>query len=128
MNFVDVTIVVENEQLWAQAPGFKFRIVPSKAVSLKPYVGQTVTMGIRPEHLVERSRLAGATDDMCINVTVDVIELLGNEIFVYLQAGPTLLTARMAPDVHLTRGQQIQVAAEPDKLHFFDPKTEAAIR
>ncbi|MFM9106647.1 MAG: ABC transporter ATP-binding protein [Chloroflexota bacterium] len=128
MNFVDVTIEAHNEQMYAANPGFRFRILPEKAVALKPYLGQTVTMGVRPEHLVERSRLKGATDDMSIPVTVDVIELLGNEIFVYLQAGPTLLTARMSPDVKLQRGQEIQVAAEPDKLHFFDPKTEAAIR
>jgi ABC-type sugar transport system ATPase subunit len=63
-----------------------------------------------------------------IPVTVDVIELLGNEIFVYLTAANQTLTARMAPDVHLTRGQEIEVAAPPDKLYFFDPKTEEVIK
>jgi multiple sugar transport system ATP-binding protein len=56
-----------------------------------------------------------------------VIELLGNEIFVYLDNNGLTLTSRMDPDVHLTRGQDIQVTAPLDKLHFFDPKTESAI-
>jgi multiple sugar transport system ATP-binding protein len=86
-------------------------------------------MGIRPEHLAERSRLNGnLPPDMTIPVTVDVIELLGNEIFVYLDAAGLTITARMDPETRLERGQQIEVAANPDKLHFFDPKTELALR
>ena len=38
-----------------------------------------------------------------------------------------VITARMDPDLHLQRGQQIQVTAPPDRLHFFDPQSEAAI-
>jgi ABC-type sugar transport system ATPase subunit len=56
-----------------------------------------------------------------------VIELLGNEIFVYLDNDGRMLTARMDPDIHLTRGQEIEVTAPLDKLHFFDPKSETAI-
>ena len=34
------------------------------------------------------------------------------------------LTSRMTPDLKLRTGQQIEVAAAPDRLYFFDPKTE----
>ncbi|MDP8910256.1 MAG: sn-glycerol-3-phosphate ABC transporter ATP-binding protein UgpC, partial [Chloroflexota bacterium] len=53
----------------------------------------------------------------------DVIEQLGNEIFVYLDANGLTITARMDPETKIERGQQIEVAANPEKLHFFDPKT-----
>jgi hypothetical protein len=39
-----------------------------------------------------------------------------------------MLTARMDPDIRLQKGEQIQVGAASDRLHFFDPATEAAIR
>jgi len=58
---------------------------------------------------------------------VDVIELLGNEIFVYLANNGTMLTARMDPNLGITRGQQIEVAAEPERLHFFDPASEQKV-
>ncbi|MCC6312384.1 MAG: sn-glycerol-3-phosphate ABC transporter ATP-binding protein UgpC [Thermomicrobiales bacterium] len=127
MNFVDVTLKAEGGRLYAVTPGFRLVVPDSGAKALQPYMSQPVTMGIRPEHLQERSRVPGATSADSIPVTVDVVELLGNEIFVYLENQSTTFTSRMPPDVHLTRGQKIEVSVEPDKLHFFDPKTEARI-
>jgi multiple sugar transport system ATP-binding protein len=129
MNFSEVTIQQGDGGLYATSPGFKVRVPNHKVDALRGYVGQTVTLGIRPEHLVERSRMNGnVAPDATIPVTVDVIELLGNEIFVYLTTdhGATL-TARMDPDIRLTRGQKIEVAAAPEKLHFFDTQSEQAI-
>jgi ABC-type sugar transport system ATPase subunit len=69
-----------------------------------------------------------APPDSKIPVTVDVIELLGNEIFVYLTMdNGDIITARMDPDVNLERGMRLDVTAAPDKLHFFDPETEYGI-
>jgi multiple sugar transport system ATP-binding protein len=129
MNFTDVTIESADGKLWAVTPGFKM-VVPANATQgLGNFVGKTVTMGIRPEHLIEKSRIpGGAPEGSLIPVTVDVVELLGNEIFVYLTNRGQVMTARMPPDIHLERGQNIEVAAESDKLHFFDPQTEAVIR
>ncbi|MBA3416971.1 MAG: TOBE domain-containing protein, partial [Chloroflexia bacterium] len=96
--------------------------------ALEQYIGQTVTLGVRPEHLVERSRLGGdAPADATIPVKVDIVETLGNEIFVYLISGSVTLTSRMDPDIKLQTGQEIEVAAEPRRLHFFDPKTEQRV-
>lgn len=129
MNFIDVTIEGQNGKLYGVTPGFKMEVPQNAAQGLENYIGKTVTMGVRPEHLIERSRLNGqAPEGSLIPVTVDVVELLGNEIFVYLTNRGAVLTARMPPDMNLTRGQNIEVAAESDKLHFFDTQTDAAIR
>jgi multiple sugar transport system ATP-binding protein len=128
MNFVDVDLEAKDGNIYAKTPGFSLLTPAKKGKALAPYVGKTITMGVRPEHLVEVSRLAGAVPGMSIPVTVDIVEQLGNEIFVYLVNGSTLLTARMAPDTGVHRGDRIEVSAHPDNLHFFDPQTEAAIR
>jgi multiple sugar transport system ATP-binding protein len=128
MNFVDATIQQADGNLYATTPGFRMRVPDLKKASLSSYVGNTVVMGIRPEHLVERSRAVGMVpEDSYISAKVDVVELLGNEIFVYLDSNGTILTARMDPDLNLVRGADIEVAAPADKIYFFDPKTEAAI-
>jgi len=128
MNFVDATIQQADGNLYATTPGFRMRVPDLKKASLSSYVGNTVTMGIRPEHLVERSRAVGLVpEDSYISAKVDVVELLGNEIFVYLDSNGTILTARMDPDLNLVRGSDIQVAAPADKIYFFDPKSEASI-
>jgi multiple sugar transport system ATP-binding protein len=129
MNFITVTIEAEGVHLYAKTPTFKVRVPENRGAALAAYKGQQVLLGIRPEHLLERGHSGGlVVEDSFIPVTVDVIELLGNEIFVYLVSGDQVMTARMAPDVKLTRGQQVQVGAPMDKLHFFDIQTEAAIR
>ncbi len=128
MNFVDVHLQAVDGKLFANADGFKMRVPDAKGRSLQKYLGETVTLGVRPEHLVERSRInVNMPPDSTIPVKVDVVELLGNEIFVYLTNGNTTLTARMDPDLRLERGQQIEVAAEPERLHFFDPKSEEVV-
>jgi multiple sugar transport system ATP-binding protein len=129
MNFIDVTIQGEGSNLYAVSEGLRVRVAGDKAAALNGFIGKSVTMGIRPEHLLEKNHAQGlVADDSFMTVTVDVIELLGNEIFVYLQAGTQMLTARMDPDIRLQKGEQIQVGAASDRLHFFDPATEAAIR
>ncbi len=130
MNFVDVTIEEADGKLYATNPGFRMRIPETnKSSLLVDYKGKQVTMGIRPEHIVEQSRVPNGAvpDDAFIPVTVDVVELLGNEIFVYLTTRTSTLTARMDPDLHLERGQEIKIALEPSKLHFFDTTTEESI-
>jgi len=129
MNFIDVTIENQDGKLYATNPGFKMLVPANATKGLGAYIGKTVTMGVRPEHLIEKSRIDGqAPEGSLLPVTVDVVELLGNEIFVYLTNRGATLTARMPPDLKLERGQNIEVAAESDKLHFFDTQTELAIR
>ncbi|MGH2560454.1 MAG: ABC transporter ATP-binding protein [Thermomicrobiales bacterium] len=128
MNFLDVTVQSADGKIFAVSEGFRMQVTDEKARALQSHLGQSVTLGIRPEHLMERSQVNGSIPpDSVIPVTVDVIELLGNEIFVYLTNNGTTITARMDPSVRLQRGQQIEVAAPMDKLHFFDNKSEAVI-
>ena len=134
MNFIETTIQGEGNNLYAVADGFKMRVPDSKANALQPYIGKAVTLGARPEHLLDKSHAAGLVpDDSFAPVTVDVIELLGNEIFVYLMAGNQTLTARMDADIRpflqgLGKDETIQIGAPSEKLHFFDSQTEQAIR
>ena len=127
MNFVDVQIEARDGQLFGVNPGgFNMRVPKQKSGALEKYRGETVTMGIRPEHLVESSHYPG-TPESVLPATVDVIELLGNESFVYLNSGNATLTARMSPDVKIERGQKIEIAADPDHLYFFDTQSDASI-
>ncbi len=153
MNFVDVALTAKDGKVHATTEGFAVLAPAQKEKALAQYIGQTITMGVRPEHLVEVSRLGEHVKGTTIPVTVDIVEQLGNENFVYLlnrpngrrggteeiklteyeaesmsRTGSTLLTARMTPDVRLIRGDHIEVGAAPENLHFFDPQTEASIR
>jgi multiple sugar transport system ATP-binding protein len=129
MNFVDTTIEQQSGHLYAKAAGFTMRVPDAKANALQGYIGQTITLGIRPEHLVEfQPGDPNVPEDSKIHAKVDVVELLGNEIFVYLTtSADRTITARMDPNLRLKRGQEIVVSSPSERMHFFDPQTELSI-
>jgi multiple sugar transport system ATP-binding protein len=121
MNFADVTIASGGGTLWAEAQGLRIR-APER---ISAYAGQRVTLGIRPEAL----RLANGTDpaDYAFESTVEVVEPLGNEILLDVRAGTHLLVARVDPATRVKVRDAVRLALDPERLHFFDAKTETAI-
>jgi multiple sugar transport system ATP-binding protein len=58
---------------------------------------------------------------------VDVTELMGNEIFVYLVAGNTTYIARVDPRSDVQAGDDVDVVINMDRMKVFDRRTEEAI-
>jgi len=125
MNFAEVTVTNSGESLWAEAPGLRIRIPPSKADALRRHSGQKVVLGVRPEAL----RLANGADgaDYAFDSTVEVVEPLGNEILLDVRAGEHLMVARVDPSTRVKARDTVRLSVDPERLHFFDAKTEAAI-
>ena len=125
MNFADVMISSLNGVLWAEAPGLRIKVPGKKNESLRPLAGQHVTLGIRPEAL----HLASGADapDYVFDAQVEVVEPLGNEILLDMRAGTHLMVARVDPATRVKLRDSVRLALDPERLHFFDPKTEAAI-
>jgi multiple sugar transport system ATP-binding protein len=124
MNFAEVTIA-DAGALWLENPGLRVRVPPSRGERLRPYKGQHVTLGIRPEDL----HIAGGADpsEYIFDSTVEVVEPLGSEILLDIKAGPNVMVARVDPSVRVKVHESIRLALNPERLHFFDLKTEAAI-
>ena len=77
--------------------------------------GAEVSLGIRPEHV----EIAG--EDGALDLTVDLIEQLGGETFVYGSAADLpQLTLRLTGQSRLQRGDRIRVRFDPAHLHLFD--------
>ena len=54
-------------------------------------------------------------------------ELMGNEIFVYLQVGDSTFIARIDPRADVRAGDEVDMAFNIDKIHIFDATTEKNI-
>ncbi len=59
---------------------------------------------------------------------MDVTELMGNEIFVYLLTGQKVFIARVDPRTKARVGNEMDVVINMDNTHLFDRDTEQAIR
>jgi multiple sugar transport system ATP-binding protein len=125
MNFVDVMITDLGGALWADAEGLRLK-VPSQLVErTRAHAGKRLTLGVRPEalHLANGADLA----DYSFATAVDVVEPLGNEILVNFRAGGAAMVARVDPAVRVKAHESIRVALDPERVHFFDEKSGAAI-
>jgi len=117
MNFVDVSI--SGDGLRAETEGLRLQL-PER---LRAHGGKRLTLGVRPEAL----RIANGSDHHSFATTVDVVEPLGNEILLNFRAGGAPMVARVDPGVRVKAHENIRFALDPERLHFFDTKTEAAI-
>jgi multiple sugar transport system ATP-binding protein len=117
MNFVDVSI--SGDGRWAETQGLRVQ-VPER---LHAHGGKRVTLGVRPEAL----RVVNGADASSFATEVDVVEPLGNEILLNFRAGGVPMVARVDPGVRVKAHESIRFAPDPERLHFFDPQSEAAL-
>jgi multiple sugar transport system ATP-binding protein len=125
MNFAQVRIAAENGSLWAESEGLRIKVPAPITPRLGRYVGMEATLGVRPEDL----RIAGAGDakDLGFDVAIEVIERLGSEILLDVAVGSATMVASVEPTVTARVHERLRLAINPDRVHFFDNKTEAAI-
>jgi len=125
MNFIPVEF---HAPLLITHSHFRFTLPDIWAASLQKYDGQTITLGIRPEHL---SLSVPATKNL--SVQVDLVENLGNDTFISVRltesdASPqNYLQVRVTSDRLVRLGEKLWLSLTADKIHFFDPETELAI-
>jgi multiple sugar transport system ATP-binding protein len=125
MNFTGMRISSENGGLWAESEGMRIKVPEPMRDRLARYAGKEATFGIRPEDL----HIATATDPMelTFGVAVEVIERLGSEILLDVAVGATTMVASVEPTAKAKVHEQLRLAINPERAHFFDNETEAAI-
>jgi multiple sugar transport system ATP-binding protein len=128
MNFFDVTLVEQDGNIYVDGGTFRLKLPPEKLDVARPYVGKQVIFGTRPEDLHDREFTPPSIRAEPMTATVDVTELMGNEIFVYLLTGQKQFIARMDPRTSARVGNQMDIAVNMDNIHLFDSDTEEAIR
>ena len=125
MNLVTVRVGELNGALSAGNQGMRIEVPAETVRRLRPYVDRDVTMGVRPEDL----RVATSNDPagLCFEGVVEVVEKLGSEILLDMQVGADMLVAAVEPSVRAKRGDRLGLALNPERLHFFDLASDAAI-
>ncbi len=128
MNFADATVVKSGSGVALKFDKYEIPLPADKAKALTSYVGKEVTFGIRPEHVHdEPDFLAKVPSDTVITANVDVTELMGAEIYLYLNINGAPITARVDPASKAKPGDNIQIAFDLSKIHVFDKETEQTI-
>jgi multiple sugar transport system ATP-binding protein len=128
MNFFDCTIVESDGKMEMNAGGFRLDVPAEKAAEWKEHSGKEVIFGIRPEDIHSKAFAPPHILESDMAATVDVTELMGNEIFLYcLSTDNKQFISRVDPRVRVSTGDDIELAINMDNAHIFDPKTELTL-
>lgn len=94
---------------------------------LSQHAGREVILGIRPEDIHDPVTLGSGMNTVQITARVEVVEPLGGEVFLYLTTGKTSFVARVDPLHMPVVNQEVKLAVEIEKAHFFDKDSDASL-
>ena len=129
MNFINGTLVKKGADVYFEFEGNSIKVPAEKANApeLQEYIGQEVVVGIRPESIHDQPAQISALEDSTVDSYVEVTELMGAEIYLYLVIGETKLIARVSARSTSRAGDTIKIALDTARMHIFDKDTEKCI-
>ena len=129
MNFVTCTLDKKADGLYVTfgSNSLKLPEDKAKAPELQEYIGREVVIGIRPECIHDDDANLRRMADSIVEADVEVTELMGAEIYLYLLTDETKLIARVSPRSKTRAGDIVNVAIDMSRVHIFDKETERCI-
>jgi multiple sugar transport system ATP-binding protein len=126
MNFFAGELGADGDRIMVLGAGLRLPLPSETAGGLGSFVGRRILFGIRPEHIID-PRQAATSNTAVARAQVSVVERLGAEVFVYLEADGQEFVARLDPRYTPRPGDTIDVAFATDRIHLFDPESEIAL-
>jgi multiple sugar transport system ATP-binding protein len=128
MNFFEGKLVQDDGKVFVNCDAFSVQVPEDRADVYAPHAGKPVIFGLRPEDIYDPGYESPGIIGSPVEGTVEVTELMGNEIFVFLKSGDHNYVARIDPRTGFSMGDKVQVTFNMGNLHIFDKETEQAIR
>lgn len=121
MNFADAYFATDGERIGVDLEG-KFLPIPEHKIpkSFKEdFIGKKMILGIRAENLLE----AESSSDRSVEMEVELSELMGSEVYLYLNYHEKKFIAKVSPDTKAKIGETINMEFRMDSIHLFDADT-----
>jgi multiple sugar transport system ATP-binding protein len=128
MNFFNGTLVNEEGKLFVDTGDFRVNVPADRKGGLSNYVGKEVIFGIRPEHVHAPEFAPPNIMGSPLKATVDVVELLGHELHLYLNSGKNTFVGIVDPRMGVSAGNHIDLVIDMNNMHIFDKDSKLAIR
>ena len=126
MNFADGKLVGNGEVVFDEGT-FKVPLPAEIGDKVAGHKGKDIVFGIRPSDIYVKPPEGAGGQVASFKATVEVVEPMGNEVFVYVTTGKTPAVARLATRREITPGSQIELFIDMRRIHFFDAGSEATI-
>ncbi|MEI6043645.1 MAG: sn-glycerol-3-phosphate ABC transporter ATP-binding protein UgpC [Chloroflexota bacterium] len=129
MNFFESVLSGTQTEMVLDATTFQLKIPNQYRNDLAPYMGKEVVFGIRPEHIhnLQFTNPGGAEGGNTAEVSVEVVEPMGSEVYVYLASGKHSFTARLDARTRARPNDRLEVAFDMSHLHVFDKQSQKSL-
>jgi len=125
MNFFKGKLIQSDGHFVADLGSFSVKLPDQDKERYVSVVDKEIIFGIRPEDIHNPLYAPPGIIAEPVDVKVDVTELMGNEIFLYLVNGEHNFIARVDPRTTARFGDEMQVVFNMDNYHIFDPSIDA---
>jgi multiple sugar transport system ATP-binding protein len=115
MNFLDGELRDADDGPVLNLGTFDHEVPEEYRASVESHVGESVVLGVRPENV--------ALADEGYPATVEVVEPQGEKTVLELDLGEHTIKASVEPGTEATTDEEVRVAFDRDKLHYFDDRT-----
>ncbi|HEY7294918.1 MAG TPA: sn-glycerol-3-phosphate ABC transporter ATP-binding protein UgpC [Dehalococcoidia bacterium] len=123
MNMLPMGVHAEGGEVELVHDEVRIPVPGSMAGGIAQFNGREITVGLRPEDISDHAEadwVAGT-----LPAVVDVLEPLGSEAFLYGTVNGQTVIARVNPRTRFGIGDRVQLQANMNHLHVFDPETGA---
>jgi multiple sugar transport system ATP-binding protein len=127
MNFIAGKIIERAGSLFfseeSTSPGAELLLLQvdeNHGKHLAKWLDKPLVMGLRPEDMEARISAGSANPRHLFNATVEIIEAMGAETYLYLHSGAHPLIARSRSQMQVAPKEQIEMVAHMEKAHFFE--------
>ena len=135
MNFIEAKLEKKGSDVYVVFGKNELKLPAEKVQDpiVADYIGKEVIAGIRPECLKDEPLALSTMQDSVIDCHVDVTELMGAEIYLYVSTDgidpqtPQNLIARVSPRSTARTGDDIKLAIDATRIHIFDKDTEKCV-
>jgi multiple sugar transport system ATP-binding protein len=124
MNFFTARLQKNGNNLFVDAGDFVIQIPENQVSTYAPHAGKDIIFGMRPEDIHNSAFVPSGIHTGLVEAKVDVTELMGYEIMLYLISGKQSFVARVDPRTTFSLGENVQLAFNMDNFHIFDPNID----
>jgi multiple sugar transport system ATP-binding protein len=121
MNMIPMGVHAEGGEVELVSNDVRMPVPAQYAAGVARSNGRDVIVGLRPEDISDHAEASWAVGTL--PATVDVLEPLGSEAFLYGTVNGQTLIARVNPRAQYEIGDRVELQANLNHLHVFDPES-----
>jgi multiple sugar transport system ATP-binding protein len=129
MNTLEVILINKSNNFYAKLNCITIKLPNTDKIRalFSKYSNKSIILGFRPEDIYIESNSIKDSLSNIILTKVDITELMGSESYLYLDCKGNKLIAKVPSSTCIKSEEEINIAIDTNKLHFFDKDTEERI-